>query len=144
MYLPVIKGNTIFASGIMKTQFLNNLILLFSYSCIHSVSFWLVYDRYFKSCQLYKIVKEYSLLPRTTSSRSPQPRSLHSVPQREKSGLTRFPANESPRRTGSRSYLSAKSSFYLPAFEIFMSYRLCTQELSRWLIKWPLDIRHKT
>ncbi len=51
----------------------------------------------------------------------PQPRSLHSVPQRDKSGLTRFPANESPRRTGFRSSLSAKTSFYLPAFEISRS-----------------------
>jgi hypothetical protein len=32
MYLPVIMGNTIFVSGMMKTQFLKNLILLFSYS----------------------------------------------------------------------------------------------------------------
>jgi len=39
MYLPVIMGNTIFVSGMMKTQFLKNLILLFSYSFIHSVSF---------------------------------------------------------------------------------------------------------
>ncbi len=42
---------------------------------------------------------------------------------REKSGLTRFPANESPRRTCLHSYLSAKSSFYLPAFEISRSCR---------------------
>jgi hypothetical protein len=60
--------NTIFASGIMITQLLNNLILLFSYSCIHSASFRLVHDRYFKNGQLYKIVQEYSLLPQTTSS----------------------------------------------------------------------------
>jgi hypothetical protein len=37
--------------------------------------------------------------------------------------LTRFPANESPRRTGLRSFLSVKSGFYLPAFEITRSCR---------------------
>jgi hypothetical protein len=37
--------------------------------------------------------------------------------------LTRFPANESPRRTGLHCSLSAKSSFYLPAFEISRSCR---------------------
>jgi hypothetical protein len=36
---------------------------------------------------------------------------------------TRFPANESPRRTGLHSFLSAKSSFYLPALEISRSCR---------------------
>ncbi len=35
--------------------------------------------------------------------------------------LTRFPANESPRRTGLHWYISAKSGFYLPAFEISRS-----------------------
>ncbi len=35
----------------------------------------------------------------------------NSVPWRDKSGLTRFPANESPRRTGLRSSLSTKSGF---------------------------------
>jgi hypothetical protein len=49
---------------------------------------------------------------------SPKPRSLHSAPWRDDSGLTRFPANESARRTGLHSSLSEKSSFYLPAFEI--------------------------
>jgi hypothetical protein len=36
----------------------------------------------------------------------------------EKVVFSRFPANESLRRTGLHLYLSAKSSFYLPAFEI--------------------------
>ncbi len=35
--------------------------------------------------------------------------------------MTRFPANESPRRTGFYWSISAKSSFYLPAFEISRS-----------------------
>jgi hypothetical protein len=48
-------------------------------------------------------------------------------PIEHKSGLTRFPANESPRRTGLRSSLSAKSSFYLPAFEISRSCRTASE-----------------
>ncbi len=35
--------------------------------------------------------------------------------------MTRFPANESPRRTGLHRSISVKSSFYLPAFEISRS-----------------------
>ncbi len=35
--------------------------------------------------------------------------------------MTRFPANESPRRTGLNSSLLAKSSFYLPSFKISSS-----------------------
>ncbi len=45
---------------------------------------------------------------------SRQPRSLYSVLQRDISGFSRFPANESLRRTGLHSFLSAKSIFYLP------------------------------
>jgi hypothetical protein len=41
----------------------------------------------------------------------------------EKVFFSRFPANESLRRTGLHLYLSAKSSFYLPAFEICRSCR---------------------
>ena len=44
-------------------------------------------------------------------------------PKRDKSGLTRYPANESPRRTGLHWSISAKTSFYLPAFEISRSCR---------------------
>ncbi len=62
-----------------------------------------------------------SCTPQFSHQQSPQPRSLHSVPQREKSGFTRFPANESPRRTGLYSSLLVKSSFYLTAFEICRS-----------------------
>ncbi len=55
--------------------------------------------------------------------RSPCPRSFHLVPLRDKSGLTRYPANESPGRTGLHCSISAKTSFYLPAFEISRSCR---------------------
>jgi hypothetical protein len=41
-------------------------------------------------------------------------RSLHSVPKRDISGFSRFPANESLGRTGLHLSLSAKCSFYLP------------------------------
>ncbi len=54
--------------------------------------------------------------------------------------FSRFPANESLRKTGFHLSLSAKSSFYLPAFEIsrnvpFMSYRLCSaiSSMGKWL-----------
>ncbi len=39
---------------------------------------------------------------------------LPSVPKRDVSGFSRFPANESLRRTGLHLSLSAKSNFYLP------------------------------
>jgi len=42
---------------------------------------------------------------------------------RSHSGFSRFPANESLRRTGLHLSLLAKSSFYLTAFEIFRSCR---------------------
>ncbi len=45
------------------------------------------------------------------------------------SSLTRFPANESPRRTGLHLYISAKSRFYLPAFEISRSCRTASGDL---------------
>ncbi len=54
--------------------------------------------------------------------------SMHSVPERDKSGLTRFPANESPKRTGLHWCISAKSSFYLPAFEISRSCRTASEQ----------------
>ncbi len=70
---------------------------------------------------------------------SPQPRSLHSVPQRDKSGLTGFPANESPRRTGLHSSISVKSGFYLPAFEISRSCRTASVHWvfrTVWILIW--------
>jgi hypothetical protein len=55
-------------------------------------------------------------------------KSIAAIPQfgpieghRHVSGFSRFPANESLRRTGLHLSLSAKSSFYTPAFEIFRS-----------------------
>ncbi len=61
-------------------------------------------------------------------NQSPQPRYLHSVPQRDVSGFSRFPANESLRRTGLHLSTSTKSSFYLPAFEISRSCRTASGE----------------
>jgi hypothetical protein len=62
-----------------------------------------------------------------TSSQLRAPESIATIPPfgpiEKISGLTRFSANESPRRTGLHSSLSAKSSFYLPAFEISRSCR---------------------
>ncbi len=69
---------------------------------------------------------------------SPKPRSLHSVPQRDKSGLTGFPANESARRTGLHWFISVKSGFYLPAFEISRSCRTASVQLWHGLPSWNI------
>jgi hypothetical protein len=53
--------------------------------------------------------------------------------------FSRFPANESLRRTGLHLSLSKKSSFYLPAFEISRPCRLCLP--SRTKLQCTLQLR---
>ncbi len=92
---------------------------------------------FFNTCRLVKIKCSFCFKYPVCSDQRPQPRSLHSVPQRNISGFSRFPANESIIRTGLRFSLSEKSSFCLPAFEISHSCRTASDlpdktGLARW------------
>ncbi len=76
-------------------------------------------------CSLSALAPRKIPAPGNDDLRGRSPKSIAKLPPRVGpiSGFSRFAANESLRRTGLHLSFAAKSSFYLPAFEISRSCR---------------------